>query len=100
MGYRELGMVELSLYRFAQARRAFRPAVLTVRVADPPPREAAEADFGLLGLWTDPATAQRRRVWGLLVTLCYSRYAVPIFLGSVSSRLFSMGARLNCGSDR
>ncbi len=37
--------------------------------------EAAEVDFGLLGLWTDPATDQRRRVWGLLVTLCYSRYA-------------------------
>jgi transposase len=64
-----------TLYRFARARCDFRPAALTVRVADPPPGEVAEADFGLLGMWADPATAQRRRVWGLLVTLCYSRYA-------------------------
>ena len=64
-----------TLYRFARAHCDFRPAALTVRVADPPPGEVAEADLGLLGLWTDPATAQRRRVWVLLVTLCYSRYA-------------------------
>jgi len=70
-----VGVSYSTLYRFARAHCDFRPAVLTVRVADPPPGEVAEADFGLLGLWTDPATAQRRRVWGLLVTLCYSRYA-------------------------
>jgi hypothetical protein len=40
-------------------------------VADPPPGEAAEVDFGLLGLWLDPRSGQRRRVHGLLVTLFY-----------------------------
>jgi len=64
-----------TLYRFARAQCAFRLAAVTVRVAEPPPGQAAEADFGLLGLWTDPATARRHRIWGLLVTLCYSRYA-------------------------
>lgn len=64
-----------TLYRFARAHCDFGDSALTVRVAEPPPGEAAEADFGLLGLWTDPATGQRRRVWGLLVTLCFSRYA-------------------------
>jgi len=64
-----------TLYRFARAQCAFRPAAVTVRVADPPPGEVAEADFGLLGLWTDPATARRQRVWGLLITLGYRRYA-------------------------
>jgi transposase len=70
-----VGVSYSSLYRFARAHAGFRPPSVTVRVADPPPGEAAEADFGLLGLWTDPATARRQRVWGLLITLCYSRYA-------------------------
>jgi transposase len=64
-----------SLHRFARAQLDFGAPTITVRVAEPPPGEAAEIDFGLLGLWLDPARGQRRRVWGLLVTLCYSRYA-------------------------
>jgi transposase len=64
-----------TLYRFARAQCDFRPAAVTVRVADPPAGEAAEVDFGVLGRWTDPLTGRRRRVYGLLVTLCFSRYA-------------------------
>ena len=64
-----------TLYRFVRAQCDFAPAAITVRVAEPPPGEAAEVDFGLLGLWLDPLTGQRRRVYGLLVTLCFSRYA-------------------------
>ncbi len=64
-----------TLYRFAQSHCGFGAPAVTVRVADPPPGEAAEVDFGLLGYWTDPATECRRQVHGLLVTLCYSRYA-------------------------
>ncbi|MFQ5829869.1 MAG: transposase [Candidatus Methylomirabilia bacterium] len=64
-----------SLHRFAQAHLGFGAPTVTVRVAEPPPGEAAEVDFGLLGLWLDPATGHRRRVYGLLVTLCFSRYA-------------------------
>jgi hypothetical protein len=48
---------------------------VTVRVADPPPGEAAEIDFGVLGLWRDPVSEQRRRLYGLLITLAFSRYA-------------------------
>lgn len=64
-----------SLHRFARAQLDFGAPAITVRVADPPPGEAAEVDFGLLGLWLDPRSGQRRRVHGLLITLCYSRYA-------------------------
>lgn len=64
-----------SLHRFARAHLAFGTPAITVRVADPPPGEAAEIDFGLLGLWLDPDRGQRRRIYGLLITLCYSRYA-------------------------
>jgi len=64
-----------SLYRFAQTHCGFGTPAITVRVADPPPGDAAEGDFEVLGLWTDPATGTRRRVYGLLVMLCHSRYA-------------------------
>jgi hypothetical protein len=64
-----------SLHRFAQAQLGFGTPAITVRVAEPPAGEVAEADFGVLGYWTDPATHQRRSVHGLLVTLCHTRYA-------------------------
>jgi transposase len=64
-----------SLHRFAQAHLGFGAPTVTVRVADPPPGEVAEIDFGRLGLWLDPVTGRRRTVYGLLVTLCFSRYA-------------------------
>ena len=64
-----------TLYRFAQTACGFGAPTVTVRVADPPPGEAAEVDFGVLGLWPDPTAGTRRRVYGLLVTLCHSRYA-------------------------
>jgi transposase len=64
-----------SLYRFARAACDFGTPAITVRVADPPPGEVAETDFGVMGHWPDPSTGRRRRVYGLLVTLCFSRYA-------------------------
>ena len=64
-----------SLHRFAQAHLGFGAPTMTVRVAEPPPGEAAEIDFGLLGTWGDPLRDRPRRVYGLLVTLCFSRYA-------------------------
>lgn len=64
-----------TLYRFAQTACGFGTPAVTVRVAEPPPGEAAEVDFGILGLWPNPATGRRQRVSGLLVTLCHSRYA-------------------------
>jgi transposase len=69
------GVPYSSLHRFAQAHCGFGTPAVTVRVAEPPPGEAAEVDFGLLGLWHDPATDQRRRVYGLLITLAFSRHA-------------------------
>ncbi|MBI3015782.1 MAG: hypothetical protein HYY65_12170 [Candidatus Tectomicrobia bacterium] len=39
-----------TLYRFARAHCDFGNPAITVRVAEPPPGEAAEADFGVLGM--------------------------------------------------
>ena len=71
----QVGVSYSTLYRFARAQCDFGHAAMTVRVAEPPPGEAAEVDFGRLGLWLDPLTGRRRTVYGLLVTLCFSRYA-------------------------
>lgn len=47
----------------------------TVRMADTPPGEVAEMDFGRLGLILDPETGRRRTVWALAVVLGYSRHS-------------------------
>jgi transposase len=70
-----VGVPYSSLHRFAQAHCGFGAPSVTVRVAEPPPGEAAEVDFGRLGLWPDPVAGTRRHVYGLLVTLAFSRYA-------------------------
>jgi transposase len=64
-----------SLHRFAQRSLGFGTPAMTVRVAESPPGEAAEIDFGVLGMWRDPISERRRRLYGLLITLCFSRYA-------------------------
>lgn len=46
----------------------------TVRMADWPPGEAAEMDFGKLGMLVDPATGKKQAVWALVVVLPYSRH--------------------------
>jgi hypothetical protein len=47
-----------------------------VRMARPPgvPGEEAQVDYGYLGLWPDPATGRRRRVWAFSMVLPYSRH--------------------------
>ena len=34
----------------------------------------AEADFGRLGMITDPATGKRKAVWAMVIVLCHSRH--------------------------
>lgn len=46
----------------------------TVLVADAPPGEEAQVDFGLMGTMHDPDTGRSRRLYALVVTLCFSRY--------------------------
>lgn len=46
----------------------------TVLVADAPAGEEAQVDFGLMGKMNDPQTKRSRRLYALVVTLCFSRY--------------------------
>ena len=52
-----------SLRRFIINRNWRRRSKTTVRMADTPPGEVVEADFGRLGMITDPATGQRKAIW-------------------------------------
>ena len=63
-----------SLRRFILKRNWRRPSKVTVRMEDTPPGEVAEADFGRLGMMTDPATGRRRAVWAMVIVLCHSRH--------------------------
>jgi transposase len=46
----------------------------TVLVVDAPPGEEAQVDFGLMDTMHDPDTGRSRRLYALVVTLCFSRY--------------------------
>lgn len=62
-----------SLYRFVASHIGL-PSQTTVRMADTSPGEVAEVDFGRLGLLYDPVTERKRIVYGLVVTLAFSRH--------------------------
>jgi len=47
---------------------------VTVRRDDPPPGEEAQVDFFYVGLWDDPESGRRRRLYAFLLTLAHSRH--------------------------
>jgi len=47
---------------------------ITVRRDDPPPGEEAQIDFGYLGIWTDPQTDKKCRLWAFAMILSFSRH--------------------------
>ncbi len=59
---RECALSYQSLRRFVLKRNWRRPSKTTVRMEDTPPGEVAEADFGRLGMITDPTTGKRKAV--------------------------------------
>src|SRR5574341_1032916 len=65
-----------TLRRYAQREFGFGGPRVTVRLADTPPGEEAQVDFGHVG-WLTDVTGQRRKLWALIVTLSYSR---PMFV--------------------
>jgi transposase len=61
------------LYRFVASEIGL-PSRTTVRMAETEPGEVAEVDFGRLGLVYDPESDKKRFVYGLVVTLVFSRH--------------------------
>jgi len=56
-------------------------SAVTVRKDDPPPGEEAQIDFGYMGIWIEPLTGRRRRVWAFSMVLPNSRHMFtrPVF---------------------
>lgn len=64
-----------SLHRFAIKHCGFAERRrITVRMAESPPGEVAEIDFGRLGLVHDPGSGRKRMAWALVVVLIHSRH--------------------------
>ena len=62
-----------TLRRFVQRELGWKQRPATVLLADTPPGQEAQADFGQMGLVTD-AQGRRRKLHVLVLTLSYSRY--------------------------
>lgn len=62
-----------TLRRFAQRELGWNQRPPTIRMADTPPGQEAQIDFGLMGLVHD-AQGRARKLYVLVVTLSWSRY--------------------------
>ncbi len=75
LGREGIDVAYSSLHRFAVKHCGFSDARrLTVRIAESEPGEAAEVDFGRLGLIWDPEKGRNRVAHALIVTLIHSRH--------------------------
>lgn len=63
-----------SLRRYVREAGLWKPLKTTVRMAEWPPGEVAEMDFGKLGTIVDVETGKRQTVWAFLIVLPYSRH--------------------------
>lgn len=63
-----------TLRRYAMDELGFGRVKPTVRIADAPPGEEAQVDFGLMGELVDAQSGEVRKLHVLIVTLNYSRY--------------------------
>jgi transposase len=63
-----------TLRRFAIQELGWHKKPPTVLLADPPAGQEAQVDFGLMGMLRDSETGRLRKLWALIVTLCFSRY--------------------------
>jgi transposase len=48
--------------------------IITVRRDDPPPGDEVQIDFGYLGIWQDPKTGKKCRLWAFAMILSFSRH--------------------------
>lgn len=63
-----------TLRRYVRETGLWKRTPTTVRMADWPPGEVAEMDFGRLGSIVDARTGKKQTVWALLIVLPYSRH--------------------------
>lgn len=71
-----INVSQASFYRYLSCFLAdvWKKPQITVRRSDPPPGEEAQIDFGYLGMWQDPLSGKRHRLWAFALILSYSRH--------------------------
>ena len=76
-----------ALYRFARKWCGFGRSATTVRRQESAPGEAAEVDFGRLGLFQELGSSRPRVLWAFIMTMNYSRLScvVPTFSQDLKS---------------
>jgi transposase len=76
-----------TLRRYAIEELGWHKQEPTVLLADAPPGQEAQIDFGKMGLLFDAETARRRVLWALIITLSFSRYMFvwPTFLQTTAA---------------
>lgn len=94
LGEREVTVSYTTLRRFVRQEGLWSAPQSTMRMPDWPPGEAAEMDFGKLGMLTDPETGKRRKVSALIVTLPASRYAFiwPLYKETLEETIVGLEA--------
>ena len=61
-----------------------------MRRGDPPPGEEAHIDFGYLGVWQNPKTDKRYRLWAFALILSFSRHAFVRVVTTMDQREWLM----------
>jgi len=59
--------------RYVHELRGVDPERITVRMPLTAPGEVAEVDYAQLGVWTDPRSGKRFKVYAFVMTMCFSR---------------------------
>ena len=70
----EASLSSLRRYLTANLPEEMLAAQVTVLRDGPPPGHEAQVDYGMLGMWWDPARQARRRVWAFVMVLAASRH--------------------------
>jgi len=60
-----------SFYRYIKGHlpEYLEHTAITIRREDPPPGEEAQIDYAYLGLWQDPLTGKKHRIWVFVIVL-------------------------------
>jgi transposase len=69
-----VGISSFRLYVASEFAEETNRDKVTVLRPDVPVGEEAQVDYGFLGMWADPASGRRRRVWAFVAVLACSRY--------------------------
>lgn len=70
----EASLSSLRRYLLANLPEELLAAQVTVLRDGPAPGHEAQVDYGMLGMWWDPARQARRRVWAFVMVLAASRH--------------------------